>query len=540
MSATVADDRTEAPEKGCEVFRDRLKVADLRANAIHRFVVGEDRALRALGAQEAADELGDPFATQLLLRGTFPRTAGEVLDAFAGVRPEGDLFRSPRFFLVGDGSQIAFTPETAAVARNMRFLVALRSGPEGPEVMLSSFNPDEGDVELVAWDQVIGGFNYYRTVGDSSGWVFAGNSRHALLEATEGKGPFDSHPSGNVLMKELAAPWINWDSPDAPVLPTMFSEDDPLRGHRWFTERDRGGAFTLETEFIRPSIDRWTKARFARIAEAGGVVERPERILRQLLTSPAVNLRSSHRASATVASEPLVELPHTFFVDSSLIERLGLKAPPALAVPGERYADALATFAVHLTDGNGFDRAGDTHFAFLVPERAAEDQAVIDAALDIGLLTDRLVACLLMVDFPNPVFSERRGALLKRVPPTATVANGVSDFSQRMADAILAATEGTPDGSPEREFGERWGAGEEWRPVFDALLDGYYTAVAARLSEPAGFDEIFRLAESRRDRVRGSDLFPRMPISESPLLFARSNVPPANRVMQSDGSVVEV
>ena len=43
-----------------------------------------------------------------------------------------------------------------------------------------------------------------------------------------------------------------------------------------------------------------------------------------------------------------------------------------------------------------------------------------------------------------------------------------------------------------------------------------------------------RLAEARRDRVR------LMPIFESPLLFARTNVPSRAREMRPDGTVVEV
>ncbi len=43
-----------------------------------------------------------------------------------------------------------------------------------------------------------------------------------------------------------------------------------------------------------------------------------------------------------------------------------------------------------------------------------------------------------------------------------------------------------------------------------------------------------RLAESHRERVR------RMPISESPLLFARTNIPAAERVMRPDATVQEL
>ena len=49
----------------------------------------------------------------------------------------------------------------------------------------------------------------------------------------------------------------------------------------------------------------------------------------------------------------------------------------------------------------GFDRPGDTHFAFLIPERAFEDQEVLRAAMRIGLVSPRLAASLLMTDFAN-------------------------------------------------------------------------------------------------------------------------------------------
>lgn len=91
---------------------------------------------------------------------------------------------------------------------------------------------------------------------------------------------------------------------------------------------------------------------------------------------------------------------------------LALPAPPALPVLGEMYVAALATFEVALVDG-GFRQPGDTHFAFLVPERAFEDLDVIKKAGETNLLSDRFIGCSLMVDFSNPVFSSRRSSLNK-------------------------------------------------------------------------------------------------------------------------------
>ena len=178
-------------DETCRVFR-RMDPGDLQPGAIHRFVVGEDAGPRVLSAEEASSELGDPFATHLLLKGTFPRTAHEVLSALDAATSPGDPLRTRMFFLVGEGSQIPFTLETETVRRNLRFVVSTgAAGADGPDLLLSSSHPDETDLELMAWDRVTGGFNYYRTVGENSAWVFAGNSRHALGEATEGKGPFE-------------------------------------------------------------------------------------------------------------------------------------------------------------------------------------------------------------------------------------------------------------------------------------------------------------------------------------------------------------
>lgn len=526
-NVTIADE-------SCAAFRNP-SLATLQPDTIHRMVVGENPGPRPLDPDEAREELGDPFAVKLLLEGTFPRTAGEVLEALADAAGPDDPLAKPQFFLVGEGSQIPVTGDTATVERNLRFLATTGSGQQGPDVLIASFHPDTNSVEVMAWDHESGGFNYYRTVGDTTAWVFAGNSRHALLEPTEFKGPFESHTSGNFLMKELRAPWLHWDSPDAPVTPDIFSEDDPLRDHPWFEDREPMGALTCETAVARPAIQRWTDARFDALL-ADQPIQRPQRIMQQVLTTPTVNLITSHTESRLAVDKNVVDLPPTFFVDSqTLAGTLGLQAPPAFKVSGDIYASSLETFEFRLSDGEGFERPGDTHFAFPVPERAFEDQAVIAKAIKVGLLTERFAACLLMTDFPNPVFSPRRAELMDHVPPTAVIEDGESSFSQDMSDAILAAAGSAGPESPEVEFAQRWETGDDWRDELSRLLNAYYEAVAERLQTQDGFDDYCRLAESRRHHVR------RLPIFESQLLFPQTNIDGTiGRSTQSDATVAEV
>lgn len=514
------------PHISCFVFN---QVNGLSAAGIHRFVVGEDVAPRLLTAAEAQAELGDLFATKVLLRGVFPHTAQATVDALKAV---GGSPATQRSFVVGEGSQIPFTPGSSSLARGIRFVIACGDGPDGPDVLVSAFRPKAPTVELMAWDEQRGGFNFYRTVGDNSSWVFAGNSRHALSRPTQGNGPFESHLSGTFVMKELRAPWVNWESPDAHIQPSAFAPNDERRTHPWFTAREGGGAFICETQVARPSIERWTKARFAEL-EAAGTISDPDRVLVQVVQSRTVNLVSSPSESS--GANPQIILPPTFFLDTEGLSRaLGMDVPATFSVARSIYQEALATFGVTLTDGGAFSQPGDTHFAFVVPERAFEDQAALGAAIDLGLVTDKLAACLLMVDFPNPIFSPRRSALRRFCPSTALVQAKQSTFSQTMGDAIAAAATTTPAGSPERDFAELWSSTGAWQDDFAARITAYLAAVNAKLATQAGFDDVYRLAESRRAQV-GT-----MPISESPLLFSRSNIPGATRVMRADGTVAVV
>ncbi len=512
------------PHRNCS----QLNVPGLADGTVHSFVHGLDDAPRQLAPDEIATELQDAFATRLLAAGVFPSTAGGLLAALADADPGGPLSLH-RFFLVGEGSQIAASP-TVSVGRNMRFLVTCGRGPDGPDVIVSSFHPDQGMVEVVAWDLVRGGFNFYRTMPGSSAWVFAGNSRHALTAPTRGSGPFESHVNGHFLMKEFVSPWVHWHSPFATVAATVLA-DQGLDTHPWVRSLDPGGAYTLEDDAARPAVERWTRVRVRALGD-GTAEETPARMLEQLLGTLTLALVSSFTSSAAALSGSVadVDLPASFFVDTGLVALLGLPPPPRLSVSATTYAATLAALDVHLTDGGSFRRDGDTHFAFTVPDRSFEDIETMRQAIDAGLLTPRLVACLMMVDHPNPVFSERRAALLRHVPQTAFDGDGAA-FSEAVADAVRTSAEASEPGSPEAEFAELWSLGDDFRGELGERLSVYYDAVVARLATPEGFRAFYELAESRRDLVR------EMPIAESELLFSRSSVPTARRRMRPDATV---
>jgi hypothetical protein len=520
------------PEVPCGIF-DEVEDA-LDKNSLNRLVAGVDAQPRRMTTAEVA-ALGDPFATLLLAKGKIPRNGEQLLNSIKAAVPKGDPLKRQRSFLVGEGSQLARTKESAGVERAIRFVVTLGAGPNGPDVFLSAFDPKQpGGIEVMAWDHRTGGFNYYRSTGDESLWMFAGNSHDALRDGSRGNGPFESHPSGSLLMKELKTPWVNWHSPDALVADDVFPKNDARRRHPWFTDKDPNGGLAFETEAARPAMARWANVRFRKLRRRGGAVAAPDQIMEQILGTPTVNLTTTHVESRALRPDDQLDLPVTFFVDSDgLVDVLGLEAPPSFEVSGEIYAKCLQKFDVHMDDKHGFTPKGDAHFCFLVPERANEDQVVLREAIEIGLIGKRLAACLLMVDPWNPVFSERRSALLAHVPKTATIKDGKSTFSREMAGAILRAAKTAPKGSPEETFATRWNAGPKFAREFDKILRRYYKAVTEKLKTQAGFEPYFKLAEERRRRFGG------MRISEFPLLLPQSHIEPAPRRMQSDGTVSE-
>jgi hypothetical protein len=127
----------------CGAFR-RLRPESLQPGRVHRFVVGEDTAVRVLTQAEAARELGDPFATLLLLRGVFPRTAGEVLEALDRAAPAGDPLRRSLFFLVGEGSQIPMTPRPRRSIGICGSSWPVGSEPRGPTSSSARSTPTRG------------------------------------------------------------------------------------------------------------------------------------------------------------------------------------------------------------------------------------------------------------------------------------------------------------------------------------------------------------------------------------------------------------
>ncbi|MBA3735297.1 MAG: hypothetical protein H0W90_08875 [Actinobacteria bacterium] len=513
-SSRVAPTRGDAlapPEQVRTAFAG-VDPQQLESERIHRFILGIDDAVRVMSDAEAAEELNDPFAKLLLRQGQFPTTLEEIIAALERATEESDPLRRRMSFIVGEGSQIPFN-EARDVHRGLRLVVTFGRDNEIDVMVSTDASGLTNDfLQVIGWDDQKRVFHYYERLQE--GWIWAGNSSHALDPRSRGQGPFDSHINGSLVLKELKLPWNHWKSFAASMDADVFSDGDPMRTDPLFI--DSSGAEVLEERVVRPGVRRWTDSRFDSTVTSEEV-KQADTLLRQLFETTTINLVSSATESRTLRANSKLELPPSFFlnVDELVNGPLDLAGPPDLSVSGEDYLAVLDEFDVALVDGQ-FRQKGDTHFAFLVPERSVEDIDVVRKCVETGLLSKRFVACALMVDFSNPVFSERRASLSRFAPESFT---RDSPLEEAVARAIVADAESAPQGSAEREFAELWGLGEGWRAEAERRLHGYYDALSTRLKTRDGVRDVFRLAEARRTKAFGLDISERRP-----LLFATSTL----------------
>ncbi|MFC4508427.1 MULTISPECIES: hypothetical protein [Streptomyces] len=495
----------------------------LEPGRLYRRIIGKDDRARPVSDEELA-ALGDPMAVELFRAGTFPTTVQDLLSALPATAAA-----SRKVYLISEAGQI---PPDAIGERDMRFAITIAVGGGQVDLLVSTQaggDPEEGFLQVAAWDPAARVFNFYAR--SESSWVWAGNSWHALDPDSRGKGCFDSHVNGSVVMKELRIPWINWQSERATI---QLAEDDPLRHDQLFQQVI--GAQRLELT-VRSLITRWTAARLAAVT-ANGVVDHPDRLLRHLFTSTTVNLTSTDRQSSNItADDPELMPPTGFWLNQDVLFddlRLSTQAAPPRAAASQ-YVAGLTRFGFRLEETfSAFLQPGDTFFAFVVPEAAHEDNEVVRQMVRKGLVSARFAACVLMVDFPNPVFSPARSHLMQYVPtaPTKTV-----ELCDKVAQAISDAARTLPADSPEGRFAAHWQVSDDaWRTVFGQRVDAYLRKVTERIRTESGFDDYVRLAESRRRQFR------LMKLNEFELTLPVTDIPPdaPPLAMREDATVAEL
>jgi hypothetical protein len=469
---------------------------------INQHIVGKPDGKGVMTDEEVARLLNDPYAKLVLRQGRFPKTLGELLDALDHAGDSPDAVPQQSTFLISEGGQIPFAP---GVEKGGGRLLTVRFRNNAPELMVSCLLPpgvsprtEEVLLEVIAWDPVNRTLHFYQR--QEGAWFWCGQSDMALEEPTRGHGPFDSHINGYPLMKELKTPWVHWHGPGLGIAETAFAPDDPIVTDTLF--RDKDHALNFEKLVVRPLAERWNIARFDKALQDGTVTNLPG-FMRQVLEATSFNLISTHTEFTQLPGQDLADIPPTFFFDQDgLVSEIGLNVDvPALRMSGARYLALIEQHDLRVL-GDSVDQPGDVPFCFTVPERAFEDELVLKILIAKDVLSPRLAACLLMLDFPNPVGSHRRSTLMQHVPATAST-DPASSLEAVLVPAIQAAAADNPEGSPEREFVANWDVGAEaWQDAFADRIEAYLGKVAALLATDPGSDAVFQLAESRRRELR--------------------------------------
>jgi hypothetical protein len=492
----------------------------------YRFVTGIDTCMQPLSSQEQA-QLNDPYAVMLKKNqkgaGPWPNSVAAVVSA-VGVIPN---IQPQVSYVLGEGSQVppSVTPTTSN--RNLRYVVTwLMSGGSTPVVFLSS-RPDSTQpifLQVIGYDATKKAFNYYQYVSNSDvvpgdpgtvqTWSYAGDSSNAFNSATTGQACFACHRNGGLNMKELQVPWNNWSSQLALIPPTNVPAamtTDPL-----FVNAQ--GADQLELVTFQPIMNQYMTDMVSS-SISNGQVSQVSTLLRRLVTNTTINFRSSQVQSRPSAFPPL-NIPSTLVLNDELLGStgigLGYTVPP-LNVSTSTYNGLVSSRNYNLINGPNsrppiYKWPGDNFFSFFYPEPAFEDVAAVTQLWTQNVIAKPFAASVLMVDYPNPVFSLVRDTLLQYSSQLSTGKADGTDIPNQFAALVSKAAASQPvcnstdltKCTAEQQFVAYWTMAQKpnWQTAFVNVLNPYLAAVGTRMGTPAGVADYMTLTTSRQEQFQ--------------------------------------
>ncbi|UFH30391.1 hypothetical protein LNP04_10400 [Chryseobacterium sp. C-71] len=490
------------------------------SSKVFRFVLGIDSFPNPL-KKEGIEKLNDAFANLLLKKDIIPLTLNEVLTAL----DRTNELPNQNSFLVADGGQIAWSPETNDLNRQFRLVISRNDTINDLQILISASTLTDSKtqfLQLISWDNIAKAYNFYERRGEF--WFWAGNSYHALTLPSRGQGPFDSHVNGAIVMKELKFPWIHWHSMTASINDDVLDPNDSLRNEKLWVHKSGGQDF--EIQIARPAITRWNNARLEKLTDANGILHNCMDFFRQIVTTTTINIATTREESGSIRADSNVRIPETFFFNKDvLIDEIELE--PLISpihFKGSDYLDSLIDFDFQIGDKE-FKFKGDTHFAFLVPEVSFEDVHLISILLSKNIVSKKFISSLLMVDFTNPIYSAKRERLLNYLPESSPIIENAIESA--FLNNIKNSEESQIAGSGEELFLSNYELPDDkWKEIFEKRIENYFNNLKHLLDSKDGFYEIIKLAESRRREFRKTDL------AEFRLTTPITNIPETTPLLQ--------
>jgi hypothetical protein len=408
-------------------------------------------------------QLQDPFFRLVLAPRPDVRKLADIEALIMGT--EGQR----RFFVVSEEIKSSAQPASRRAAidfvgKNGAFNLA-------SDVFLSfSFNsttfPEAPDLEVLAWDEVNGVYNFYkldRQGAPNQVWKLAATSRNVETLTPEQRAGtcLACHASGVPVMKELRFPWNNWHSGQSRIdylqQITAAERRWPVAANPHFSQ----STFLLGEDFeksISAAIGRSNSRKFeqliAKHTDGKLTVTDAQRVLRPLFETTEVNLASAGQQSglhplsgaAQVGPSQAIKIPNSFFLMSAVLGNAGVSEANefqsvAIVQPGD-YKALIENSGVRITTDLSGSVGGDTHFSWFTPEQGFVAFNWIATLIENGVVSRAFVAAVAAADLETPIFSKERAMLLKFVPATFTAIRG-EQHPDTLTRAVIAAVETT-------------------------------------------------------------------------------------------------
>jgi hypothetical protein len=532
---------------------------------IYRFIDGIDRCMMPMVDPQPAKELNDPWGSLVLRKnaggaGPWPGSVADIVSAMASVNSSNQFQQFS--YLVGEGTQIPTTIAPRTGNRDLRYVITWGTSITSPSVFLSAapagVSPGEPApfLQVIAFDPMKQKFNYYQYISNSSvtsdqgttrTWSWAGDTSYARMPQTVGRGCFACHLNGGLNMKELTAPWNNWQSPQASVNAAIVPPEvatDPLflklSGADKFQQAFQGAQFNLSVRFVRGAIQ-------------GNKVSNPPELLRRLIETTTVNFASSQVPSNSTVD--VTALPNDFFLNDSVLRNvlnLSYTLPPLSLTRGP-YKTFVTTQRFKLVNRAGFNgppdyaHPGPTFFSFFVPVPAYEDVKATQQLVLQKVISPKFAAAVLMVDFPNPIFSSARSSLSKYAAQIAqaNLTPDPHDAESQFAALVTQAAASQPacdpasitSCTPEQQFLYYWNQAN-WQAASQQQINAYLAAVGTRIKTPAGVDDYLTLSVARANQFSTAPLISNL--HEFDLLLPCTGLGSRSARMNVDGTITTV
>ncbi len=498
--------------------------ADAKALTLYRFIDGIDNCMQLMSSSDIA-ALGDLFAVNILAKGMgdaakWPNTVETVVSLTAAIP---NFAANQKSYMLGEGTQITTAVAPRDASRNLRYVVSW-GATASPTVFLSAAptgthpGSPPSFLQVIGYDQQKNVFNYYEFVSNpgqpTRTWAFAGNSSNARNPQTAGRGCMQCHINGALNMKELVPPWNNWGSSSASISAANIPAavvSDPLYALLSTAALLQGNFQSLQTRYSQGLVTQ---------SISSGKVSGVSALLRRLITTSTVNFSASTAATSTTIQVPTEFFLQLLTLGTSQIN-LSFTAPSSFTMPTAAHNAFISAnaFALQQLDGSGsivYRQPGTTFSPLFVPVSAYEDQAMVQQLINQKVIDANFAASVLLVDFPNPVFSAKRDSLMTYANQiqTATVLdtganpNGVPAQFVALVQAA-ANTQPACDTTrlllctPEQQF--LFYAGQsDWQTRARNQVNPYLAAIVQRLGTTAGVNDYMTLWASRQAQFAAS------------------------------------